>query len=73
LKFYAPNLREGKELLASFFIPIGQDLPPQEQIKAFYRSSAFEEGATYTFASANPSGIAIAVVPIRIFIDDLDE
>jgi hypothetical protein len=27
----------------------------------------------YTFASANPSGIAIAVVPIRIFIDDLDE
>jgi len=66
-------MRKGKELPASFFIPIGQEAPPQEELKAFFRSSAFKEGATYTFASANPNGIVIAVEPIRIFIDDSDE
>jgi hypothetical protein len=63
-------MSKGKEIPASFFLPIGQEAPPQKDIEAFYRSNDFKEGATYTFANPNHSGIVIPVEQIRFFIDD---
>ena len=70
LTLYALKMSKGKKIPASFFLPIGQDAPPHEEIEAFFRSSSFQEGTTYSLADSNHTGFPVAVEEIEYFVDD---